>query len=95
MSFYSCENPRDHQREGEDDFRNHGRYGFDLEKYYDRHSDDCAAAYMDGFNRAVRGDEDRREDEARQEQYQRGMAAMERPIEEFAESDDSIRWLES
>ena len=65
MSYWNCDNPRDHERDGERDFERGGRYGYNPEKYND-FWDDCNKAYRDGFD-AARREQDRR-DELREEQ---------------------------
>ena len=60
MSYFSCNRPDDHKREGRDDFERRGRYGYDSFKYEDPF-DDCNRAYTDGFNEARREDERREE----------------------------------
>ena len=72
MSYWNCDNPREHKRQGERDFERYGSYGYDSRKYND-HWDDCNKAYKDGF------DEARREWEYEQERQR------EREEEEAAE----------
>lgn len=61
-SWCDNEREREHEREGRDDFRRRGSYGYDHQKYWDRNVDACAEAYMRGFDAERRDDERRREE---------------------------------
>ena len=45
-----CDKEQDHEREGRRDFERKGRYGMDRELYRERYYDDCAKAYVRGFD---------------------------------------------
>lgn len=63
-----CSDEREREREGRDDQR-YGRM-MDIEQWHDRWSDDCAAAYVRGYEEAEREERERREEEEREQQEQ-------------------------
>ncbi len=74
-----CNNKWEHEQEGRDDFRSGGYFGSDLEKERRRDSDPCAEAYMQGFERARRDEQEereRQEDEERRMEAERAEAAI-------------------
>ncbi|MBI3936012.1 MAG: hypothetical protein HY323_03475 [Betaproteobacteria bacterium] len=77
MSYWD---EQDARKEGRDDFRNRGAYGYDHERYYDRASDD-GRAYRNGF------DEARREEERRQEERDEEEAAEKRAAQRRREAE--------
>ena len=94
MSYWTCDNPREHQRQGERDFERNGRYGYDDHKYHD-HFDECNKAYRDGFDEAKR-EQDRR-DEFRREQEEceaaeaRRLRAQRRQEREWQEQEEEAQ----
>jgi len=95
--YYSCHNPDEHKKEGEDDFQRHGSWGYDQQKYRNDH-DDCDRAYTDGFNEAKCRDERRRQELAEEEAEERRMDEMQmeqRRQEEYEEQAyDDQRMIE-
>lgn len=82
-----CHNEYEHEREGADDFRWRGHYGMDRDKQRDRNEDDCAAAYVRGFERAERQDRQRREEEEAEQRRQERIAAKRRDMERQQEDE--------
>jgi len=97
MSYFSCENPNEHKREGEEDFNRRGSYGYDSQKYHDE-QDDCNRAYTDGFDEARRADERRQEEERAQEeaeerrQYERQSEIRQQDDIEHAQICEREKW---
>lgn len=97
MSYFSCNWPDDHKKEGREDFERRGRYGYDSFKYDDPFND-CNRAYTDGFNEARREDdlrEERREEDRREEQrYERQQSERRRMMRD-QEEEEYDRYVEA
>ncbi len=87
MSYWNCDNPREHKRQGERDFERNGSYGYDSRKYND-HWDDCNKAYRDGFDEARREQEYRDE---RQREREEQEAQERRRLHEQHEREEQWR----
>lgn len=88
MSYWNCDNPCEHKRQGERDFERKGSYGYDSHKYND-HWDDCNKAYKDGFDEARREHEYQQE---RQREREEEEAAEHRRIR--AQHEQERQWAE-
>jgi hypothetical protein len=81
-----CDDADEHRRQARDDFRRGGPYGYDRERYGNRHGDDCDRAYAEAFDGARREDERRREEIAEDEARDRAEARR------AAERAEALMW---
>lgn len=94
MIYFSCDNPDEHKREGEEDFRRSGSWGYDSQKFLDQ-SDDCNRAYTDGFYEARRADERRQEERAEEEAEERRQYERQAEIRQQEEYEYEQQMYES
>lgn len=85
-----CDNERDHQREGEKDFDNRGRYGYDSQRYQN-HVDACDEAYTKGFDSARREDDRRQEMREEEEAQERQEMMRHRERDEMEQEQEQQR----